>query len=66
MKMNSETWMLMGIGLSFLGFMTGLVGKNIRNHQKRTFKSEGFYTYLTAVSVIVMVVLAFLYTILFN
>ena len=66
MKLNLENILLLLIALSFLGFMTGLVGRNTGNARKKTLRREVIYKYLTSVSVIILLVCAFLYSILFN
>lgn len=63
--MKLEDILLVFIGISFLGFIVGLVAKNTNNARKKSFKREGLYTYLMAISVIIMLVLAVIYNFLF-
>lgn len=62
--MKTDNLILIIIAISFLGFIVGLVGKNTGNARKKTLKKEEFYKYLMAISVIVMLVLAFIYNFL--
>jgi lysylphosphatidylglycerol synthetase-like protein (DUF2156 family) len=62
--MSKEIILLVFIGISFLGFIIGLVGKTINNPNRKTFKKEGFYKILMAVSVIIMLILAVIYNFL--
>jgi hypothetical protein len=66
MKLDFENILLLLIALGFLGFMVGLVGRNTGNSKKKTLRGESFYKYLTSISVIVLLLAAFLYSILFS
>ena len=48
------------VGLSVLGFVTGLIGKNIALN-KKSIKKNDFFNKLTAVSVVLMFVFAIIY-----
>ncbi len=64
--MSDETILLSFIGLSFAGFVTGLVWQNTGNAKKKSFRGNTGAKFLTAVSLIAMILLAVLYSILFN
>jgi hypothetical protein len=64
--MKGETIILVLIGLSFLGFISGLVARNTGHQKKQTLRGDTFYKYLTAVSVIAFLLLAFLYQIIYS
>ena len=64
--MNFERILLVLIALGFLGFMSGLIGKNTGNHKKKTLRSETVYNYLTSISVIVLLLAAVIYSILYT
>jgi len=66
MKLDFENILLLLIALGFLGFMVGLVGRNTGNSKKKTLRGESVYKYLTSISVIVLLIAAFLYSILFS
>ncbi|MEI6576856.1 MAG: hypothetical protein WCO63_11835 [Bacteroidota bacterium] len=61
-----ETFILVLIAFSFIGFIISLVYKNINNDKKKSFRYEEFFKYLGAASVIALLALAFLYKILFT
>lgn len=63
--MNAENLILAGIGISFLGFLTGLVARNTNNSKKKSLRREDFFKYLSAVSVILLLILAVLYNVLY-
>ncbi len=64
--MNFEKSLLIVIALSFIGFIIGLIGKNLGNHKKKTLRSEDVYKYIISTSVIVLLLSAVLYSILYN
>ncbi|HRY32942.1 MAG TPA: hypothetical protein P5531_08230 [Bacteroidales bacterium] len=64
--MSTETLILFFIGLSLAGFVAGLVWQNTGNAKKKSFKGSTGAKYLTAVSLIAMILLAVLYSILYN
>lgn len=57
--------LLVCIGISFLGFVASLVARNTNNHKKKSLKYESLYHYLSAVSIIIMLILAILYNIFY-
>ncbi len=66
MKIHFDTILLLLIAASFLGFMAGLIGRNTGNARKKTLRREVVYKYLTSISVIILLISAFLYSILSN
>ena len=60
-----KQFLLIMIGISFLGFIISLVARNTNNHKKKSFRNESFYAYLSAVSIIIMLTLAILYNIFY-
>ncbi len=48
------------MGICIVGFIIGLGGKNISNPKKKSLRREKLFTYLTAVSLILLFVFMFL------
>lgn len=55
-----ETLLIILVGLSVFGFVTGLIGKSIALNKKSLRKNE-FFNKLTAVSIVLMFIFAILY-----
>jgi hypothetical protein len=55
-----QTLLIILVGLSVLGFVTGLIGKSIALNKKSLRKNE-FFNKLTAVSIVLMFIFAILY-----
>ena len=55
-----QTLLIILVGLSVLGFVTGLIGKSIALNKKSLRKNE-FFNKLTAVSIVLMFISAILY-----
>ncbi len=55
-----QTLLIILVGLSVLGFVTGLIGKSIALN-KKSFRKNEFFNKLTAVSIVLMFIFAILY-----